>query len=92
MRRSTNFNINIIGIDLVLWASYVVYFYSDFLNNLLSVNRYIVSVHTGDHWGAETLANVYITLYGVRGDSGARKLHKSSIPGDKFTRNKVNQG
>ncbi|XP_069587457.1 lipoxygenase homology domain-containing protein 1-like [Ranitomeya imitator] len=56
---------------------------------LLPVNQYIVSVHTGDHWGAETFANVYITLYGERGDSGARKLQKSSIPGDKFTRNKV---
>ncbi|XP_069813684.1 oxygen-regulated protein 1 isoform X3 [Dendropsophus ebraccatus] len=56
---------------------------------LIPVNQYIVSVHTGDHWGAETLANVYITLYGERGDSGARKLHKSSIPGDRFTRNKV---
>ncbi|XP_056377906.1 lipoxygenase homology domain-containing protein 1-like isoform X2 [Hyla sarda] len=56
---------------------------------LIPVNQYIVSVHTGDHWGAETLANVYITLYGERGDTGARKLHKSSIPGDKFTRDKV---
>ncbi|XP_073440095.1 oxygen-regulated protein 1 [Dendrobates tinctorius] len=56
---------------------------------ILPVNQYIVSVHTGDHWGAETLANVYITLYGEQGDSGARKLQKSSIPGDKFTRNKV---
>ncbi|XP_075684221.1 oxygen-regulated protein 1 [Rhinoderma darwinii] len=55
----------------------------------IPVNQYIVSVYTGDHWGAETLANVYITLYGERGDSGARELHKSSIPGDKFTRNKV---
>ncbi|XP_073487711.1 oxygen-regulated protein 1 isoform X2 [Aquarana catesbeiana] len=56
---------------------------------LLAVNQYIVAVHTGDHWGAETLANVYLTLYGERGDSGARKLHKSLIPGDKFTRNKT---
>ncbi|KAM4028013.1 oxygen-regulated protein 1 [Anomaloglossus baeobatrachus] len=56
---------------------------------LLPVNQYIVSVHTGDHWGAETLANVYVTLYGKRGDSGARKLQKSTVPGDKFTRNKV---
>ncbi|KAG8570827.1 hypothetical protein GDO81_011437 [Engystomops pustulosus] len=60
-----------------------------FSDQLIPVNQYIVSVHIGDHWGAETLANVYITLYGERGDSGARKLHKSSNPGDKFTRNKV---
>ncbi|KAM3928088.1 oxygen-regulated protein 1 [Leptodactylus fuscus] len=58
---------------------------------LIPVNRYIVSVHTGDRWGAETLANVYITIYGERGDSGARKLHKSSIPGSEFTRNKVDR-
>ncbi|XP_044151324.1 oxygen-regulated protein 1 [Bufo gargarizans] len=56
---------------------------------LIPVNQYIVSVHIGDHWGAETFANVYITLYGERGDSGARQLYKSSTPGDKFTRNKV---
>ncbi|XP_040289065.1 oxygen-regulated protein 1 [Bufo bufo] len=56
---------------------------------LIPVNQYIVSVHIGDHWGAETFANVYITLYGERGDSGARQLYKSSIPGDKFTRNKI---
>ncbi|XP_063779799.1 oxygen-regulated protein 1 [Pseudophryne corroboree] len=56
---------------------------------LLPVHQYIVAVHIGDHWGAETLANVYITVYGERGDSGARRLSKSQIPGDKFTRNKT---
>ncbi|CAH2285235.1 lipoxygenase homology domain-containing 1-like [Pelobates cultripes] len=55
----------------------------------LPVYEYMVAVHIGDHWGAETSANVYITLYGDRGDSGARKLHKSSLPGEKFARNKV---
>ncbi|XP_068093489.1 oxygen-regulated protein 1 isoform X2 [Hyperolius riggenbachi] len=62
------------------------------LNNqkeLLPVNQYIAAVHTGDHWGAETSANFYMTLYGERGDSGARKLHKSLISGDKFARNKT---
>ncbi|XP_072267298.1 oxygen-regulated protein 1 [Pyxicephalus adspersus] len=56
---------------------------------LLEVNQYIVAVHVGDYWGAETSANVYLTLYGERGDSGARKLHKSLVPGSKFTRNKT---
>ncbi|KAM4704966.1 oxygen-regulated protein 1 [Rhinophrynus dorsalis] len=55
----------------------------------LPVYKYIVAVHTGDHWGAETAANVYVTLYGERGDSGPRKLHKSLAPGEKFTRNKT---
>ncbi|RXM33198.1 Oxygen-regulated protein 1 [Acipenser ruthenus] len=53
------------------------------------VNQYLVSVHTGDTWGAETYSNVYITLYGERGDTGVRKLHRSLVEGQKFQRNKV---
>ncbi|NWT00657.1 LOXH1 protein, partial [Mionectes macconnelli] len=55
----------------------------------LPVYKYVVSVHTGDLWGAETFANVYITLYGKRGDTGVRKLHTSLTKGRKFQRNKV---
>ncbi|XP_017686265.1 PREDICTED: lipoxygenase homology domain-containing protein 1 [Lepidothrix coronata] len=55
----------------------------------LPVCKYVVSVHTGDRWGAETFANVYITLYGKRGDTGVRKLHTSLTKGRKFQRNKV---
>nr|XP_013810081.1 PREDICTED: lipoxygenase homology domain-containing protein 1-like [Apteryx mantelli mantelli] len=55
----------------------------------LPVYKYVVSVHTGDRWGAETFANVYITLYGKRGDTGVRKLHTSLVKGRKFQRNKV---
>nr|XP_047928401.1 oxygen-regulated protein 1 isoform X1 [Anser cygnoides] len=55
----------------------------------LPVHKYVVSVHTGDCWGAETFANVYITLYGTRGDTGVRKLHTSLTPGRKFQRSKV---
>ncbi|NWZ20845.1 LOXH1 protein, partial [Asarcornis scutulata] len=55
----------------------------------LPVHKYVVFVHTGDFWGAETFANVYITLYGTRGDTGVRKLHTSLTPGRKFQRNKV---
>lgn len=54
-----------------------------------TVNKYVVSVHIGDRWGAETFANVYITLYGKRGDTGVRKLHTSFTKGRKFQRNKV---
>ncbi|XP_072460708.1 lipoxygenase homology domain-containing protein 1-like isoform X3 [Notamacropus eugenii] len=57
--------------------------------NPLPVVKYIVSVHTGDQWGAETFANVYITLYGQRGDSGARKLYQSLKKGELFQRNKI---
>ncbi|XP_054673049.1 oxygen-regulated protein 1 isoform X1 [Grus americana] len=55
----------------------------------LPVYKYVVSVHIGDHWEAETFANVYITLYGKRGDTGMRKLHTSLAKGRKFQRNKV---
>ncbi|NXO58853.1 LOXH1 protein, partial [Aramus guarauna] len=55
----------------------------------LPVFKYIVSVHIGDHWEAETFANVFITLYGKRGDTGMRKLHTSLAKGRKFQRNKV---
>ncbi|NXU53866.1 LOXH1 protein, partial [Turnix velox] len=55
----------------------------------LPVYKYVVSVHVGDCWGAETFANVYITLYGKRGDTGVRKLHTSLVKGRKFQRNKV---
>ncbi|XP_063250128.1 oxygen-regulated protein 1 isoform X2 [Prinia subflava] len=55
----------------------------------LPVYKYVVSVHIGDCWGAETFANVYLTLYGKRGDTGVRKLQKSLTKGRKFQRNKV---
>ncbi|XP_030300550.1 lipoxygenase homology domain-containing protein 1 [Calypte anna] len=55
----------------------------------LPVCKYVVSVHIGDCWGAETFANVYITLYGKRGDTGVRKLRTSLAKGRKFKRNKV---
>ena len=40
----------------------------------LSVIRYEVTVITGDLWNAGTDANVYITIYGDRGDTGVRQL------------------
>ncbi|KAJ6662119.1 hypothetical protein lerEdw1_012584 [Lerista edwardsae] len=56
----------------------------------LPVHKYIVSVHTGDLWGAETFANLYVTLYGERGDTGVRKLHHSfNFSEEKFQRTKV---
>ncbi|PKU34548.1 hypothetical protein llap_15148 [Limosa lapponica baueri] len=56
--------------------------------NLSAVYKYVVSVHIGDRWGAETFANVSITLYGKRGDTGVRKLRTSLAKGRKFQRNK----
>lgn len=37
--------------------------------------KYQVDVITGDVWGATTDANVYITIYGDRGDTGVRQLY-----------------
>ncbi|XP_066480514.1 oxygen-regulated protein 1 [Tiliqua scincoides] len=55
----------------------------------LPVHKYIVSVHTGDFWGSETFANLYVILYGERGDTGVRKLQRSFMAGEKFQRTKV---
>ena len=44
----------------------------------LSVYKYMVSVYTGKEIGAETDADVYINVYGERGDWGKRYLHKSN--------------
>lgn len=44
----------------------------------LSVVRYNVSVVTGNLWGASTEANVYMTMYGDRGDTGVRQLYSPS--------------
>ncbi|NWW77283.1 LOXH1 protein, partial [Climacteris rufus] len=55
----------------------------------LPVSNYVVSVHIGDRWAAETFANAYITFYGKRGDTGVRKCHTSLTKGRKLQRNKV---
>ncbi|XP_066545811.1 oxygen-regulated protein 1 [Amia ocellicauda] len=55
----------------------------------LPVHEYIVSIHMGDTWAAETYSNVYITLHGERGDSGVRQLRHSLVEGPAFQKNKV---
>lgn len=45
-----------------------------------------MNVHTGDVSGAGTDANVFMTIFGEKGDSGERKLHKSETYKDKFER------
>jgi len=56
---------------------------------LLSVKKYVISVVTGDISGAGTDANVFLTLFGDKGDTGERKLHKSETYRDKFERGQV---
>uniref|UniRef100_A0A6B2KZF9 PLAT domain-containing protein n=1 Tax=Arcella intermedia TaxID=1963864 RepID=A0A6B2KZF9_9EUKA len=49
---------------------------------------YNISVKTGDRPGAGTDANVLITLFGEKGDSGERLLDK---PGNNFERNRIDE-
>ncbi|KAH3767689.1 hypothetical protein Pelo_458 [Pelomyxa schiedti] len=50
--------------------------------------RYRVTVKTGDRRGAGTDANVYINVFGEKGESGNKKLDK---PGNCFERNKTDE-
>ncbi|XP_013375654.1 PREDICTED: oxygen-regulated protein 1 [Chinchilla lanigera] len=47
---------------------------------IFPVVRYHVFVYTGQLKQAETEAEVSLCLYGERGDSGLRRLHKSNMP------------
>lgn len=38
--------------------------------------RYEVTAQTGELWNAGTDANVYLTLYGDRGDTGVRQMFR----------------
>ncbi|XP_066274370.1 lipoxygenase homology domain-containing protein 1-like isoform X2 [Branchiostoma lanceolatum] len=58
-------------------------------HSVLPVLQYYVSVYTGDHWGAHTDADVFITLYGERGDSGRRRLFHSTTNAVKFGKKQV---
>uniref|UniRef100_A0A8C8W9Z7 Oxygen-regulated protein 1 n=1 Tax=Panthera leo TaxID=9689 RepID=A0A8C8W9Z7_PANLE len=44
---------------------------------MLPVTVYEVHVATGELWNAGTVANVYISVYGEKGDSGSRQLFRS---------------
>ncbi|XP_009887496.1 PREDICTED: lipoxygenase homology domain-containing protein 1 [Charadrius vociferus] len=47
---------------------------------ILPVTVYEVHVTTGDLWNAGTEADVYISVYGERGDTGSRQLLRSQKP------------
>ena len=53
---------------------------------------YQLQVHTGDVSEADTEADVFVTMFGERGDSGRRRLFKSKSSGKPFTREKVGPG
>ena len=51
--------------------------------------NYLLTVYTGKEDGAGTKANVYVQIYGERGDTGRRKLLKSINHDDKFITGQV---
>nr|XP_040124039.1 oxygen-regulated protein 1 [Ictidomys tridecemlineatus] len=55
----------------------------------LPVVVYEIHIHTGTKPGAETESNVFINLFGTRGDSGNRKLHQSQSNKTNFQRGQV---
>ena len=59
-----------------------------FLRLHFSVLAYKVIVYTGDKFGAGTDANVFINIFGDRGDTGDRPLLKSKNV-NKFERKQV---
>lgn len=57
---------------------------------LLSVTTYEVYITTGELWNAGTMANVYLSIYGEKGDTGSRKLSRSRSA-MKFLRGQVSK-
>uniref|UniRef100_UPI00398E6D89 lipoxygenase homology domain-containing protein 1-like n=1 Tax=Pristiophorus japonicus TaxID=55135 RepID=UPI00398E6D89 len=55
----------------------------------LPVLFYHIQVFTGNKPGAETDANVYINIYGERGDIGKRKMHKPQNNQKKFQKQQM---
>jgi hypothetical protein len=55
----------------------------------LPVVKYEVMVHTGKRFGAGTDANVFITIFGERGDTGLRPLRSSKSNRNKFENGKI---
>ena len=56
-----------------------------------AVNNYIVRVYTSDIRSAGTDANVFITLYGSKGDSGRVPLEDSATHTNKFERGEMDE-
>ena len=57
----------------------------------VAAKTYSVSVYTGDVSGAGTDANVFLTIFGDKGDTGERKLAKSETHTDKFEKGHVSK-
>lgn len=57
----------------------------------LPVDKYVIQVYTGDISKAGTDANVYITVFGERGDTGVRQLTHSKTHKNKFERGNMDE-
>ena len=55
------------------------------------VKKYVVDVYTGDVLRGGTNANVFLQIFGDKGDSGEKKLVKSETHTDKFERNQTDR-
>ena len=51
--------------------------------------KYVVDVITGDVKGAGTDANVFLNIFGKKGDCGERQLKKSETHQNKFEKGQV---
>lgn len=50
------------------------------------MKTYEVNIYTGNNWGAETDASLFINIFGAVGDTGKRLLYHSKNNSQKFQR------
>ena len=62
--------------------------FKGFYGSYFTVLNYQVAVVTGNYWNAGTSAKVYLNMFGERGDTGPRLLHKTKRS-KKFEKGKV---
>ena len=59
------------------------------MERCVAAKKYTVNVVTGDVSRAGTDANVFLTIFGDKGDTGERQLEKSETNRNKFERAQV---
>lgn len=57
----------------------------------LAATSYLVSVRTGDVRGAGTDANVFVQIFGAKGDTGKLQLRSAENTKNKFERSRTDQ-
>ena len=57
----------------------------------LAATSYLVSVRTGDVRGAGTDANVFVQIFGAKGDTGKLQLRSAEYTKNKFERSRTDQ-